>query len=153
MRPVLAVRGLTGEEESEVQAKGDLVAELNEKTTSVTIRELTPEGARADYNFQGEVKGRYNALHMDTVTALLKPDGTSEYDVRGIESTSDGDVIFVRGKGRGSQRDPNTVAIEGDVNFQTTSKKLAWLNTTKGKLEGTFSVATGEFKGKVYARK
>ncbi len=25
--------------------------------------------------------------------------------------------------------------------------------TTKGKLEGTFSVATGEFKGKVYARK
>jgi hypothetical protein len=51
------------------------------------------------------------------------------------------------------QENPTVVRFEGEVSFQTASKKLAWLNTTKGWVEGTNDMSTGEATGKVYAKK
>jgi hypothetical protein len=51
------------------------------------------------------------------------------------------------------QDSPTAGRCEGDVTFQTSSKKLAWLNTTKGWIEGTIEVSTGETTAKVYAKK
>ncbi len=136
-----------------VEAKGELLTEVRLKITTVTVRDFTPSGARIDYNIQGEVKGKYNANHMETVNILAKPDGTSEGESKGIQLTPDGDTIFITTKGRGRNSGRNTVTVETEVNFQTPSAKLAWLNSTKGRFEGTADLITGEIKGKVYAKK
>ncbi len=136
-----------------VEAKGELLTEVRLKTTTVTVRDFTPSGARIDYNIQGEVKGKYNANHQETVSILAKPDGTYEGESKGIQLTPDGDTIFITTKGRGRNSGPNTLTAEGEVNFQTPSTKLAWLNSTKGRFEVTADLITGEIKGKVYAKK
>jgi len=62
------------------EAKENLIAELKEKTTSITIKDFSPAGIRVDYNSEGEVTGMYNARHIETASGLVKPDGSSEYE-------------------------------------------------------------------------
>ena len=131
----------------------EFVGELAEKTTSVTIREFTPEGVRISYNLQGKMKGQYEAAHMETVDAMFKPDGTYEFDARGLDQTDDGDMILIRVKGTGKQVSPTSVHAEGEATYQTLSQKLAWLNSAKGRFEGTYDTSTGEFIAKVFAQK
>ena len=131
----------------------EFVGELSEKTTSVTIREFTPEGVRISYNNQGQIKGQYDATHMETVDAMFKPDGTYEFEARGLEQTDDGDMVLIRAKGVGRQVSPTTIQAEGEATYQTASKKLAWLNSAKGRFEGTYNAPTGEFIAKVFAQK
>lgn len=126
------------------EAKEELIAEVKEKATTITIKDFTPAGVRAEYNVQGEVKGRYNAMHVETVTTLLKPDGTVDYEGRGVDTTSDGDVVLVTAKGKGRQETPSRISFEGETIFQTASKKLAWLNNTKGRHEGSYNPFTSE---------
>lgn len=83
---------------------------------------------------------------------LFLPDGTRGWEAKAIEVTSDGDPIIVMMKGTARQESSTVVRFEGDVSFQAASKKLAWLNTTKGWIEGTNDVSTGEAAGKVYAK-
>jgi len=131
----------------------EFVGELAEKTTSVTIREFTPEGVRISYNLQGKMKGQYEAAHMETVDAMFKPDGTYEFEARGLDQTDDGDMILIRVKGTGKQVSPTSVHAEGEATYQTLSQKLAWLNSAKGRFEGTYDTSTGEFIAKVFAQK
>ena len=131
----------------------EFVGELAEKTTSVTIKEFTPEGVRISYNLQGKMKGQYEAAHMETVDAMFKPDGTYEFEARGLDQTDDGDMILIRVKGTGKQVSPTSVHAEGEATYQTLSQKLAWLNSAKGRFEGTYDTSTGEFIAKVFAQK
>jgi len=131
----------------------EFVGELAEKTTSVTIKEFTPEGVRISYNLQGKMKGQYEAAHMETVDAMFKPDGTYEFEARGLDQTDDGDMILIRAKGTGKQVSPTSVHAEGEATYQTLSQKLAWLNSAKGRFEGTYDTSTGEFIAKVFAQK
>lgn len=86
------------------------------------------------------------------VAVLIKPDGTSEWEAKGIETTRDGDMVFVTSKGTARTGDPGTVGYEGNVSFQTPSQKLSWLNSTKGRVEGTYNNANGESIGRIYAK-
>src|SRR2546425_13085114 len=95
------------------EAKEELLGEVNEKTTTITVKDFTPAGVRAEYNQQGEVKGRYNAMHIETVTVLFKPDGTAEYEGRGIDSTSD--TILTTAKGKGKGETPTTMSFEAET--------------------------------------
>ena len=104
-------------------------------------------------NDEAQVTGRYNATHMETVAIWIKPDGTLEWENKGIESTTEGDFITMTGKGKVRNTGPATVAWNGEVTFMTQSKKLSWLNNTKGRVEGSANNATGEWEGKIYARK
>lgn len=131
----------------------EFLGELVEKTTSVTIREFTPDGVRLTYNNQGMVKGQFDAAHLETVDALLKPDGTYEFEVRGIDQTTAGDMILLRAQGNGKMISPTSVHAEGAVTFQTMSKALEWLNSAKGRFEGTYDQMTGEFVAKVFAQR
>lgn len=136
-----------------VEQKGELLLEYKGKTTTLTVRDFTPAGARIEINEQGEMKGRYNANHLETVTVLIRPDGTSEWEAKGIETTRDGDTIFLTSKGTARTEDPSTVRYEGNVSFQTPSQKLSWLNSTKGRIEGKYNNANGESIGSIYAKK
>lgn len=128
------------------------MTEVKLKTTTITVKDFGP-CARIDYNIQGEVKGKYNGIHMATLSVLIKPDGTSESDSKGVELTTDGDTIFFTTKGRGRSSGPTTVTAEGTVNFQTPSTKLAWLNSANGGFEATVDLITGEINTKIYASK
>jgi len=131
----------------------EFVGELSEKTTSVTIREFTPDGVRISYNLQGRIVGQYDADHMETVDALFMPDGTYEFEARGIDQTSAGDMVLIRAKGKGQQVSPTSVHAKGEATYQTQSKTLGWLNSAKGRFEGTYNTTTGEFIAKVFAQK
>jgi hypothetical protein len=133
------------------ETKEELLGEVKEKTTTVTIKDFTPLGVRAEYNVQGEFKGRFNSRHLETVNVLFKPDGTVEYEARGIDTTSDGDVVLSTSKGKGRTGTP-TGPFEGETILQTTSKKLAWLNTVKARHQGTANLMTDEVSYKVYGK-
>ncbi len=89
----------------------EFLGELSEKTTSVTIKEFTPDGVLISYNLQGTLKGQYNAAHMETVDALFKPDGTYEFEARALDQIDDGDVVIIRVNGTGRQISPTSNAL------------------------------------------
>jgi hypothetical protein len=131
--------------------KGEVIVELSEKETTTTIKDVTSAGVRLEVNLKGEVKGKFNAAHLETLTVLLKSDGTREWEAKAIEVTRDGDAVIVMMKGTARQERPTVVMFEGEVSFQTASERLAWLNTTRSWIEGTNDMSTGEATGKIYA--
>src|SRR5438132_1334091 len=90
----------------------EFLGELAEKTTSVTLREFTPDGVRISYNLQGKIRGQYDADHMETVDAIFKPDGTYEFESLGMDQTVDGEMLLIKGKGTGRQVSPTSVQAE-----------------------------------------
>src|SRR2546428_13741647 len=90
---------------------------------------------------------------METVDALFKPDGTYEFEARGIDQTADGDMLIIKAKGTGRTISPTSVHAEGKAVYQTPSEKLKWLNTAKGRFQGTYNTSPGEVIAKVFAPK
>ncbi len=131
----------------------ELLFEGKENTSSINVREFSPQGARLDVTAAGKVSGKVTGLILTTHNALIKPDGTGEADLRYI-IFSNGEPVFVWGKATGKVVDPTPIyRIEENLTFQTPSQRLAYLNTTKGWLEGLFNFGTGEYNFKVYAVK
>ncbi len=135
-----------------MKQKGELLSELKAKTTTVTVKEFTLEGIRADYNFEGDITGRYNARSTATVHGLIKPDGTFEFEGRSVNMTRDGEVVLVTFKGHGRNETPPMGRFEAEESYVTSSSKLSWLNNTKTQSEGTYNFATGESTSKAYKK-
>jgi hypothetical protein len=121
--------------------------------TSINIKEFSPAGARFDATSAGKVSGKVTGLVMTTHNALMKPGGPGEADVKSI-IFSNGEPIMVWGKAKSQMVDPTPIQkIEENLTFQTSSQRLAYLNTTKGLSEGLLNLGTGEYNFKVYAVK
>jgi len=134
--------------------KRDLIGEEKGKRTTVTIKEFSPQGVRTEGNYEGVLHGKYNARTNGTNLVLRRPDGGFEGEFREIQRTKDGDVILVTGKHTGRiVGSGSNVAAEAEVTFQISSKKLAWLNSTKGLAEVKLSLDAGTYTGKFYAVK
>ncbi len=73
----------------------ELLLELKSKNTTRSIKDFSPEGIRLESNLEGEARGVYNATFYATITMLVKPDRTIDYEVRQIHTTSDGDTVLV----------------------------------------------------------
>jgi hypothetical protein len=141
-------------QQAQIQTKkGELIGELRGKTVTTTIKEITPFGVRIASNGTGQFTGKYTASQMDTVNVSLNRDGTSQYETKALQNTMEGDFVVVTSRGNGKSTGPTTVAFEGEVAFMTQSQKLAWLNTTKGWIEGMSNNATGEYQANIYAQK
>ena len=131
----------------------ELILEAKEQATSVNIKDFSPEGARFDITLSGKVNGKVSGIIMTTHNVLAKPDGSGDVDFKSM-IFSEGEPIFVWGKATAKMVDPApTEQIMESWTFQTPSKKLAYLNTTKGSAEAQFNLATGEYHVKVYAAK
>ncbi len=131
----------------------ELILEAREEASSVNIKEFSAEGARFDITLSGKVKGKISGIIMTTHNVLSKPDGTGDVDFKSM-IFSEGEPVFVWGKATAKMVDPTpTEEIKENWTFQTPSKKLAYLNTTKGSAEAHFNLATGEYHVKVYAIK
>lgn len=130
-----------------------LLFEGTENATSVNIKEFSPKGAVLDITLAGKISGKAQGFIMSTHNILMKPDGTSEVDIKSI-IFSEGKPIFAYGKATGKVIDPTPIGkIEGTLTFQTPNPKLADLNTTKGQSEALYNLATGEYSFKIYALK
>lgn len=134
------------------KTKGELLGEYRGKFVTTTIKEISPAGVRIEINEQGEVKGKLNSAHIETVSVLLKPEGTSEWETKALETTKDGDVVVAWGGGKARSTGPNAVAWEGEIHYMTQSPRLAWLNNATAQVEGTTNMATGEVQGKAYTK-
>ncbi|MCL4429901.1 MAG: hypothetical protein M1167_04025 [Chloroflexi bacterium] len=127
--------------------------EGKENTSSVNIKEFGPACARLDITLSGKISGKVAGIIMTTHNMLMKPDNTGEADFRSI-IFSNGEPIFIWGKAMGKIIDPAPIEkLEENLTFQTPSKKLAYLNTTKGWADATYNIATGEYTFKVYSVK
>ncbi len=134
-------------------SKGELLYEIQGKTVTRTVKEITPHGVRLQMNDEGQATGKYNAGMINTVNVFLKPDGTNEWENKGIQTTRDGDFVVVSGRGTGRMANPTTATWQGEIAFMTQSPKLAWLNNTKGWVEGTGDMTQNTYQAKVYAKK
>ncbi len=132
--------------------KGEHISDIKGKTSSWTIKEITPNGVKMEMNDEGQITGKYNANFMETTTVNMKPDGTSTWESKGLH-TSGADMLVVMGKGTGKQINPTTTTFEGELTYMTQSPKLAWLNNTKGWCEGTANQGERHFTAKVHAKK
>jgi hypothetical protein len=131
----------------------ELLFEGTENTTSVNVKEFSPKGAILDINLRGKINGKVEGFILSTHNILMKPDRTSEVEIRAI-IFSNGEAIFASGKDTGRVVDPTPIGqVEGNLTFQTPSQRLAYLNTTKGWTEATYNIANGEYTFKVYAVK
>ncbi len=132
--------------------KGSLLGEAHYKDTSRTIKEVTPFGIELEANQAGEFTGgTYNAVHNSTTRAIMKNDGTYEWESRGLQSTTEGDIIVGNGHGTGRMTGPKSTSDEGEVVFMTQSPRLSWLNNKKFRIETEGDMSTGEYHSKFTA--
>ncbi len=134
----------------DVSAKRELLSNFRGKISSIVIKEFTPQGVRVEASGQGSVSGKYRAIDFQTNNVLIKPDGSREGEGRAFEITKGGDVILVRAKLTGRVLDQARRVFESEVTYETRSKKLAWLNSTKGLAEIRADLVTGITTGKTY---
>ena len=85
-------------------------------------------------------------MHTETVDIIQRMDGTNEWESRAIDTTHEGDIIMISGKGTGKME-----TFQGEYKFMTNSKKLSWLNSSKAYAEGMSDMRSGEATIKVYA--
>ena len=131
--------------------KREMIAEIKEKATIVIIKEFTADGALLQYNSVGEVKGKYQGNHMETVDVKLKMDGSNEWEVKAMETTKEGDVVMITGRGTGRQENAVEGSFKGEVTYMTNSPRLSWLNNKNGLVEGITDQKNNEATIKVYS--
>ena len=102
-------------------SKGELLFEIQGKTISSTIKEITPHGVRIEMNDEGQTTGKINGGALNTVSVFLKPDGTNEWEGKALNTTKEGDMLVMSSKGTGHMANPTTGAWQGEVFFMTQS--------------------------------
>jgi hypothetical protein len=122
----------------------ELLLDLTSKNTTRSIKDFSPEGIKLESNLEGTAKGVYDATFYATITMLVKPDRTIDYEVRQIHTTSDGDSVLVYYKGTSIIESPTRNKFVGETTFQTRSKNLGWLNGIKARHEGEYDPVAGE---------
>jgi hypothetical protein len=131
----------------------ELLLELKSRNTTRSIKDFSPEGISLESDLEGEAKGVYDATFYATITMLVKPDRTIEYEARQIHTTSDGDTVLVYYKGKSIIESPTHNKFVGETTFRTGSEKLAWLNGVKARHEGEYDPVAGENDFQIYGRR
>jgi hypothetical protein len=132
------------------KTKGEEVLEMRSKTVTTTVKDISPSGVTLELNSEGQSKGKINAQGIATTTVVMKTDGTSTWENKGIFNTNDGDMLVIWGKGTGKSVSPSAQAWEGEMHAMSQSPKLAWLNNAKLWTEGKGDRAKNESVAKVY---
>ncbi len=135
------------------KTKGELKGEFHGKRITTTFKEISPNGVRFDNNDEGEYKeGQFHFRYMQTISVLQKPDGTGEWESKGVSTTREGDTVVYWGNGKARSTGENTASWEGELHRMTTSPRLSALNNTTLWVEAKGNMATGEYSGKGYAK-
>ncbi len=130
--------------------KREPIVEIKEKIDAIIIKDFNQNGASMQYNSSGEVKGRYHAIHAETVDANIKPDGTMDWQIKAAETTKEGDNVMLTGSGTGMQEPDMKGTIKGQVVCMTNSARLSWINNLKLDIDGKVDQKSKEIEMKIY---
>jgi hypothetical protein len=130
--------------------KREPIAEIKKKIDAIIIKDFNQDGASMQYNSTGEVKGRYHAIHAETVDINMKPDGTMDWQVKATETTKEGDNVMLSGNGTGLLEPGMTGTIKGQVVSMTNSARLSWVNNLRFDVDGKFDQKNKEIEMKLY---
>jgi hypothetical protein len=139
-------------ESQHADANEELLLELKSKNTTRSVKDFSPEGIRLESNLEGEAKGVYNATFYATITMLvsqIKP-LTTKYDRSTRPATATCPRVL---QGEEHHREPTHNKFVGETTFQTSSKKLTWLNGMKARHEGEYNPVAGENDFRVYGKR
>jgi hypothetical protein len=125
----------------------DTAWEQHSKTVTTAVREITPDGIKLEFNYEGKTSGRVKAQTNGTTTVWAKPDGSSTWEDKLLGMTSNGDMFVAWGKGTGRMTTPGTTTWEGEVQTMSQSPGLSWLNNLRFKATGTADMGKGESRG------
>ena len=134
----------------EEQEKAEQVLSIRGKNVSTTIRDVSHLGIVLEQNSTLETEGKFEGAGFSTVTIHMKPDGSSQYEQKGFVTTPKGESIALWGRGKGKSTSPTNATWEGEVQFMSQAPRLASLNETTYRVEGTGNQAEGEFSGTVF---
>src|SRR5207249_11325355 len=109
--------------QSQQQTKGEVIAELRGKTDSFSIKDISSSGVKMENNDIGQITGKYQANFMETISIHMKPDGTSEWEGKGVKMAGQ-DMVVTTSKGHGDETGPGIIALEVYGHFLSTSSML-----------------------------
>ena len=110
---------------------GEQIGEVTGQITGMRVLPDEGHGAKVEVSFQQS--GTLLGVHvndMGTYVSVTRPDGTLFGDGQGVTMTEDGEMATWRGQGVGRFTGRGgAVSYRGAVYFQTTSERLARLNS------------------------
>jgi hypothetical protein len=136
--------------QSTQKTKGEEVIEIKSKTVGTTIKDISPSGITMELNTEAQTKGKINAQGVATTTVVMKTDGTSTWENKGMLFTNDGDMVAIWGSGTGKSTGPMSQTWEGEMHAMSQSSKLAWINNASLWSEGRGDRAKNESVAKIY---
>ena len=128
---------------------GEEICEYKGKYTSLKVHPFEDAGQEVflEGTLLAEYHGRLSGKEVGTVYWRQASDGTATVSYYGVLTTTDGELVFVKGRGMGAVTTQGQTRVRTTVTFKTSAQKLAWLNITIASFEGEgdFSEATGKF--------
>ena len=110
---------------------GEQIGEVTGQITGMRVLPDEGHGAKVEVSFQQS--GTLLGVHvndMGTYVSVTRPDGTLFGNGQGVTMTEDGEMATWRGQGVGRFTGRGgAVSYRGAVYFQTTSERLARLNS------------------------
>jgi hypothetical protein len=136
--------------QSSQKTKGDEVIEIRSKMVGTTIKDISQTGITMEMNSDVQIKGKFNGQGRATTTVVMKTDGTSTWENKGMLFTNDGDMLAMWGKGTGKSAGPTSQTWDGEMHAMSQSPKLAWVNNAKLWTEGKGDSVKNESVAKVF---
>jgi hypothetical protein len=113
---------------------GELISETTGRRIVRRMVSDNPPQVEVSFEESGKTLG-IGTNGFGTYTSTIRPDGTIYGEGQGILMTQDGEGATWRGSGVGKFTGGGGVSYRGMIYFQTTSQKLARLNTIGGAFE------------------
>jgi hypothetical protein len=108
---------------------------LGEARGKITCQRVLPDGkVEASFQQSGKILG-VETTQIATYTSEMRADGTLFGEGQGTDMTKDGDAAMWKASGVGRFTGPGAVSYRGAMYYQTTSKKLARLNSVAAVFE------------------
>ena len=109
---------------------GEMIGELRGKRTSRRVLPCEGAGLKVEVSFEGTGKMLgVDVNEIGTYWAATRPDGTLYGEGQGVVISHAGDMATWVGGGVGQFREGGAVGYRGAIYYQTTSPKLARLNS------------------------
>lgn len=113
---------------------GELLGENSGRRVVRRVIEVNPPTVEVSFEETGKWLG-IATTGLGTYTSVIRPDGTFFGEGQGLIITADGEGVTWKGSGQGKPNQGGSIGYRGILYFQTTSQKLARLNTAPGVFE------------------
>lgn len=114
---------------------GEMIGEMRGRRSGRRVLS-TDSGFKVEVSFEdkGKLMG-LEGINVGTYVAIQRADGTLSGEAQGVFLTADGESATWKGIGTGRFTGGNGVSYRGALTYNTTSKKLAQMNTFAGVFE------------------